>query len=99
MHSLKNNKILKPDFLKLEEESIMFITNPGRMGDEDGITFVVKNDKKLLKCFDKTSNKIINKNAFVEIRQEDYSKIEKFLSEYDDLRKNDFDIKSEENKK
>ena len=61
--------------------------------------FVVKNDKKLLKCFDTTSNKIINKNAFVEIRQEDYSKIEKFLSEYDDLRKNDFDIKSEENKK
>ena len=43
MHSLKINKILKPDFLKLEEESIMFITNPGRMGDEDGITFVVKN--------------------------------------------------------
>ena len=43
MHSLKNNKILKSDFLKLEEESIMFITNPGRMGDEDGITFVVKN--------------------------------------------------------
>lgn len=61
--------------------------------------FVVKNDKKLLKCFDTTSNKIINKNAFVEIRQEDYSKIEKFLLEYDDLRKNDFDIKSEENKK
>ena len=61
--------------------------------------FVVKNDKKLLKCFDTTSNKIINKNAFVEIRQEDYSKIEKFLLEYDDLKKNDFDIKSEENKK
>ena len=48
MHSLKNNKILKSDFLKLEEESIMFITNPGRMGDEDGITFVVKNDNEYI---------------------------------------------------
>ena len=48
MHSLKINKILKPDFLKLEEESIMFITNPGRMGDEDGITFVVKNDNEYI---------------------------------------------------
>ena len=61
--------------------------------------FVVKNDKRLLKCFDTTSNKIVNKNAFVEIRQEDYEKIEKFLLEYDDLRKNDFHIESEENKK
>ena len=61
--------------------------------------FVVKNDKKLLKCFDTTSDKIINKNAFVEIRQEDYEKIEKFLSEYDDLRKKDFDIETEETKK
>lgn len=48
MHSLKINKILKPDFLKLEEESIMFITNPGRMGDEDGIIFVVKNDNEYI---------------------------------------------------
>jgi hypothetical protein len=61
--------------------------------------FVVKNDKRLLKCFDTTSNKIVNKNAFVEIRQEDYEKIEKFLLDYDDLRKNDFNIKSEENQK
>ena len=61
--------------------------------------FVVKNDKRLLKCFDTTSNKIVNKNAFVEIRQEDYEKIEKFLLEYDDLRKNDFHIETEENKK
>lgn len=37
------NKISKIDFLKLREEDVMFITNPGRMGDEDGITFIVKN--------------------------------------------------------
>ena len=37
------HKISKAEFLKIKEEDIMFITNPGRMGDEDGITFIVKN--------------------------------------------------------
>ena len=41
------NKISKEEFLKLNEEDIMFITNPGRMGDEDGTTFIVKHDNKL----------------------------------------------------
>lgn len=35
-------KIKKEDFLKIREKDVMFITNPGRMGDEDGTTFVVK---------------------------------------------------------
>ena len=26
----------------LKEENLMFITNPGRMGDEDGSTFIIK---------------------------------------------------------
>ncbi len=26
----------------------MFITNPGRMGDEDGTTFIIKNGKELI---------------------------------------------------
>ena len=38
-------KISKSDFLKLNEDNLMFITNPGRMGDEDGITFIIKNDR------------------------------------------------------
>lgn len=43
------NKISKEDFLKIKEEDVMFITNPGRMGDEDGSTFIIKqeNDFKI----------------------------------------------------
>ncbi len=36
------NKISKSDFLKIDEDDVMFISNPGRMGDEDGSTFIVK---------------------------------------------------------
>ncbi len=36
------NTISKEDFLKLNEDNVMFITNPGRMGDEDGATFIIK---------------------------------------------------------
>lgn len=43
---LKTNKISKQEFLKINEKDIMFITNPGRMGDEDGSTFIVKQDNK-----------------------------------------------------
>ncbi len=39
------NRIQKEDFLKINEDDVMFITNPGRMGDEDGLTFIVKHDK------------------------------------------------------
>lgn len=46
MQKLNYNSIAKKDFIKLKEENIMFITNPGRMGDEDGITFVVNQRKK-----------------------------------------------------
>ena len=42
------NKISKKDFLKLNEKDIMFITNPGRMGDEDGSTFVLKNGNEFI---------------------------------------------------
>ena len=34
--------IKKEDFLKIREKDVMLITNPGRMGDEDGTTFVIK---------------------------------------------------------
>ena len=39
----KAMKLTKEDFLKLNEDDILFITNPGRMGDEDGSTFIVRN--------------------------------------------------------
>ena len=35
-------EISRDDFLNLKEENIMFITNPGRMGDEDSSTFIIK---------------------------------------------------------
>ena len=38
------NKIVKDDFLKIKEDRVMFITNPGRMGDEDGSTFIIKEE-------------------------------------------------------
>jgi len=43
---LKTNKILKKDLFKINEDDIMFITNPGRMGDEDGTTFIVRKGNK-----------------------------------------------------
>ena len=44
---MNNNSITREDFLKLNEDDVMFITNPGRMGDEDGIYFVIKKDNIL----------------------------------------------------
>ena len=40
-------KISKKGFEKLNEDDVMFITNPGRMGDEDGSTFIIKKRNKL----------------------------------------------------
>ena len=44
---IRYNKISKSDFLKLNEKNLIFITNPGRMGDEDGTTFIIKNGNEL----------------------------------------------------
>ena len=44
MHKYEIIKISSDDFFKINEDDLMFITNPGRMGDEDGSTFVVKKD-------------------------------------------------------
>ena len=46
MREHRVNRILKKDFMKLCEDDVMFITNPGRMGDEDGSTFVMKQGEK-----------------------------------------------------
>ena len=56
--------------------------------------FVVKNNDKLKKCFKSKSEKILNKNAFVEIKQEDYDDIKKFLDKYHILSDNDFALES-----
>lgn len=41
-------KISKEDFMKLKEDDLMFITNPGRMGDVDGSTFVIMNNSNYI---------------------------------------------------
>ena len=48
MNEFKINKISKSNFLKINEDNVMFITNPGRMGDEDGSTFIVKDNDYLI---------------------------------------------------
>lgn len=52
--------------------------------------FVVKDNEELEDCFKSKSKKILNKNAFVEIKQEDYNDIKKFLDKYHNLSDNDF---------
>lgn len=39
-------KIKREDFFKINEDDVMFITNPGRMGDDDGSTFIIMKDNK-----------------------------------------------------
>ncbi len=47
MNKFKIHKISKSELVKLKESDLMFITNPGRMGDEDGLTFIIKNNNEL----------------------------------------------------
>ncbi len=44
----KERKITKEDLMNLDEKDLLFITNPGRMGDEDGSTFVIKKDNRYI---------------------------------------------------
>ena len=44
----EEKKIAKEEFLNINEEDVMFITNPGRMGDEDGSNFVIKKGNEYL---------------------------------------------------
>ncbi len=62
--------------------------------------FVVENNKELfdLNCFKKSSRKILNKSAIVEISQDDYEDIKTFLTKYHSLSDNDFLIETEDDK-
>ena len=42
----EEKRISREEFFKIDEKNVMFITNPGRMGDEDGITFIVKDNNE-----------------------------------------------------
>jgi hypothetical protein len=48
MSKKKVHKISKSKLVKLNEDNLMFITNPGRMGDEDGLTFIIKENDKFI---------------------------------------------------
>ena len=47
MNEVKIHRISKSELAKLNEDDLMFITNPGRMGDEDGSTFIIKHGNEL----------------------------------------------------
>lgn len=47
MNEFKIHKISKLELANLKEDDLMFITNPGRMGDEDGITFIIRHNNEL----------------------------------------------------
>ena len=63
--------------------------------------FVVENNEDLFNnnCFKKSSRKIINKSAFVEISQDDYNDINTFLKKYHSLSDNDFNLEEKEKEK
>jgi hypothetical protein len=65
---------------------------------QDKPWFVVENNDKLLQYFKPKSKKILNKNAFVEMSQDDYEKIEPFLTKYHIFSDSDFDIETETKK-
>ena len=59
--------------------------------------FVAKDNTVLIPCFNKEQDldKIVNRNAFVEIEEEDFEEIQKFLSRLHELSNNDFNINTE----
>jgi hypothetical protein len=65
---------------------------------QDKSWFVVENNNELLQYFKPKSKKILNKNAFVEMSQDDYEKIEPFLTKYHIFSDSDFDIETETKK-
>jgi len=49
MSKLESNRISRDELIKINEDDLMFITNPGRMGDEDGSTFIIRKGNELIK--------------------------------------------------
>lgn len=44
----KPRAISKKDFFSIKEDDLMLITNPGRMGDENGSTFLIQKDNQYI---------------------------------------------------
>ena len=47
-YKFKPQKISRKNFFDIKEEDVMFITNPGRIGDVDGSTFIIKKDNNYI---------------------------------------------------
>ena len=60
--------------------------------------FVVKDNEVLKNCFKPKKTEIQNKNAFVEIEEEDYEDIQRFLTRLHELSDNDFNLEEKEEK-
>ncbi len=60
--------------------------------------FVAKDNTVLIPCFNKEQDldKIVNRNAFVEVEEEDFEGIQKFLSRLHELSNSDFNINDSE---
>ena len=60
--------------------------------------FVAKDNTVLIPCFNKEQDldKIVNRNAFVEIEEEDFEGIQKFLTRLHELSNNDFNLEEKE---
>ena len=93
--NLKIGNSISTQFAKylIRLEAHMMLTDPEKSW------FVVKDNTELEKHFDKDSEKISNKNAFVKILQDDYEGIQKFLTRYRELAEKDFDTSSESDTK
>ena len=61
--------------------------------------FVVKDNDVLKTCFKPKAGKIQNQNAFVEIEEDDYEDIQKFLTKLHELSDNDFNLEEKEKEK
>lgn len=48
MNKINYHKITIDEFLKLDENDFMLVTNPGRIGDEDGSYFIMKDNDKFV---------------------------------------------------
>ncbi|MBQ6323857.1 MAG: hypothetical protein IJI22_03390 [Bacilli bacterium] len=82
--TLETKEISKKDFLKLKEDDLFFVTNPGRMGDIDGSTFVIEKDGNFIKyrvggwCLNNKSDKDISYGEFLD----QFPKWEEALKKY-----------------
>ena len=76
MNKFIYSKITKSKFLKINEDNLMFITNPGRMGDENGLSI----DKSIYSEFEPYINDLVEK--YLEGKSSEEKKTFKYVATY-----------------